>query len=101
MKRFSLIGWLIASLLLAQNAATGLTAPAATNPLEGRLLQHSNGSSYVYHDGTKFSVQPASTGDQVIDAIPTATQAQWDILFTTTPAGLPSPPNPEPIQGYS
>ena len=47
-----------------------MAAPASINPLEGRLLEHSHGNFYVYHDGVKFPVQPASTGDRVIDAIP-------------------------------
>jgi hypothetical protein len=93
MKRLSWIGWLLAALLLVQNAAAGLAAPASTNPLEGRLLEHSNGNFYVYHDGVKFTVQPASTGDRVIDAIPSASEAQWDTFFAATAPQAPSAPS--------
>ena len=30
------------------------------------MLEHSSGSFYVFHSGVKLTVQPASTGDQVI-----------------------------------
>lgn len=76
--------------MLVQNAMTGLAAPASTNPLEGRLLEHSNGNYYVYHAGVKFTVQPASTGNQVIDAIPNASEAEWNSFFTAT---VPPPPS--------
>jgi hypothetical protein len=81
---FNWFGWLFAGLLLAQNAAPGQAAPASSNPLEGRLLEHSNGNFFVYHDGVKFTVQPANTGDQVIEAIPTASETQWSSFFTST-----------------
>ena len=93
MKRIRWMGWLLAGLLLAQNAATGLAAPASPNPLEGRLLEHSNGNFFVYHEGVKFSVQPASTGDQVIDAIPTATETEWNSFFTATVPSAPTAPS--------
>ena len=92
MKRLSWFGWLLAGFLLAQSAAAGLAAPASTNPLEGRLLEHSNGNFYVYHDGVKFTVQPASTGDQVIDAIPTASETEWSGFFTATVPTAPAAP---------
>jgi len=93
MNRLNWFGWLLAGLMLAQNAATGLAAPASTNPLEGRLLEHSNGNFFVYHDGVKFVVQPASTGDQVIDAIPTASETQWSTFFTAIDPPTPSAPS--------
>jgi hypothetical protein len=100
MKRLNWFGWLLVGILLAQNAAAGLAAPASTNPLEGRLLQHSNGNFYVYHDGVKFTLQLASTGDQVIDAIPTASETEWNSFFTATfsPASsAPSHPAAYPV----
>jgi len=93
MKRLSWTGWLVAGLLLAQNAAIGVAAPASINPLEGRLLEHSNGNFYVYHDGVKFPVQPASTGDRVIDAIPNASETEWNSFFTATAPQAPSAPS--------
>ena len=45
MKRFAWIGWLIAALLLAQNAAAGWPPRIGANPLEGRLLQQSTGDA--------------------------------------------------------
>ena len=116
MKRSIWAGWLLPGLLLLHNAAAGLAAPAP-NPLEGRLLQQSNGTFYLYHDGLKFLLPLADVGDGVIDAIPTATADQWNAMFaanqSTTPApsgGLqqiagqhyPAPPGqPEPFPGYS
>ena len=116
MKRGTWAGWLVAGLLLLHNAAAALAAPAP-NPLEGQLLQQSNGAFFLYHDGLKFQLPVADVGDRVIDAIPTATADQWNALFTsnqgTTPApsdGLqqiagqhyPAPPGqPEPFPGYS
>ena len=93
MKRIKWIGWLLAGLLLLQNARMGLAAPSSTDPLEGRLLHPTSGSFYVYHDGMKFAVQLASTGDQVIAAIPDASEAQWDSLFLETPAETPAAPS--------
>jgi hypothetical protein len=92
MKRLNWIGWLLAGLLLVQTAGQGLAASSNTSPLEGRLLHHSNGSFYVYHDGMKFAVQEVNMGDQVIDAIPGASEAQWDSLFTQMPAAPNQPP---------
>jgi hypothetical protein len=93
-KRLSWCGWLLAGFLLAQNAAAGLAAPASTNPLEGRLLEHSDGDFFVYHAGVKFTVQPAGMGDQVIDAIPTASDTEWTSFFAAIVPSAPSGPNP-------
>jgi hypothetical protein len=118
MKRMSWSGWLLAIVLLLQNAAVGLSAPNATDPLEGHLLQDSaSGRFYLYHNGLKFAVQLAEMGDHVIGAIPTATSSQWDALFAgdtvlnIVPSGAgagpadhvePLPPGqPEPLPGYS
>jgi hypothetical protein len=103
MHRVGWMGWLVAGLLLLQNAATGLAAPTGSNLLEGQLLQHSSGSAYVYHDGLKFAVQIADLGDGPIDAIPTASAAQWEGLFGAVPVLRPVPPSgvPEPFPGYS
>jgi hypothetical protein len=111
MKRSGWIGWLLASLLLLQNAATGLAAPAGGNPLEGHLLHDSTGTFYLYHGGLKFAVQVADLGDQVMEAIPTASSTQWETLFGTLPSGPgsgpagrlePAPPGqPVPFPGYS
>jgi hypothetical protein len=103
MKRVGWMGWLLAGLLLLQHAATGLTAPAGDNLLEGHLLQHSGGTWYVYHGGLKFTVHVAELGDEVIEAIPTAQPAQWEALFGAVPAPRPGlPPGvPEPFPGYS
>ena len=116
MKRIGWIGWHLAGLLLVQNVATGLAASAASNPLEGHLLQHSSGTWYLYHDGLKFAVQVADLGDAVIGAIPTASPDQWDGWFSgpspVTPTGVPQhapageytpalPGQPVPFPGYS
>jgi hypothetical protein len=103
MKRLRWAGWLIAGLLLVQNATVALTAPLVVNPLDGHLLQHTAGTFYVYHGGLKFAVQLAELGDQVIDAIPAATADQWDTFFGAAPElrPLPLPRNPEPFPGYS
>jgi len=103
MKRLHWAGWLIAGLLLLQNATVALTAPSVDSPLEGRLLQHTAGTSYVYHGGLKFVVQIAELGDQVIDAIPAASVNQWETFFNMAPVlrPLPLPQNPEPFPGYS
>src|ERR671923_2115104 len=85
MNRLTWSGWLIAGLLLLQNAAPGLAASANGNPLEGHLLQDSNSTLYLYHGGLKFTVHLVDMTDQVIDAIPTASSTQWDALFTSDP----------------
>ena len=111
MKRIGwMTGWLLAGLLLLQNAALGLAAdeggaPAAdsSNPLEEHLLQHSSGTLYVYHAGSKFTLSLADLGDQVIEAIPAASAGQWEALFGGTPTLAPVQPsrNPQPFPGYS
>jgi hypothetical protein len=42
-------------------------------------------------------------GDQVIEAIPTASPVQWEALFGAAPAFSPvvPPSRPDPIPGYS
>lgn len=89
MTRIRWTGWLLAGLLLLQDAAPGLTAPTGTDPLEGRMLQHSNGSAYVYHNGLKFAVQLANVGDAVIDVIPLAPPDQWAALFSSSATNMP------------
>jgi len=101
MHRISWMGWLLAGLLLLQNAAVGLAAPAS-NPLEGRLLHDSSGTFYLYHDGFKFPVQVAELGDAVIQAIPTAAPERWLSVFTETPAVAPAgAPQPAPAGEYA
>jgi len=102
MKRISWMGWLLAGLLLVQNTAPGLAAPTAANPLEGHLLEQTVGTFYLYHNGFKFAVQVADLGDEVIQAIPTASPDQWADWFADThsigPAGTPqhAPPSAYP-----
>jgi hypothetical protein len=102
MKHMNWIGWLFAGFLLLQSAAVGFAAPSG-NPLEGRLLQDSGGTTYLYHGGLKFRVQLADLSDQVIEAIPSASLGEWDTLLGGAPAvrQLPPPVNPEPFPGYS
>jgi len=101
MKRYAWTGWLVAGLLLLQSATVALGAPSVANPLEGRLLQNTAGTFYVYHAGMKFAVQVAEVGDTVIDAIPAASAEDWDALFSAGPGMRPSPRDPQPYQGYS
>jgi hypothetical protein len=88
--------------MLTLNTTNGSASTPSSNPLEGRLLQHSNGLSYVYHDGQKFIVQVANMGDLVIDAIRMASNAQWETLFRTSSSVTPDAPgpNPSPLHGY-
>ncbi len=102
MKRIGWMGWLVAGLVLLQNGAAVSAAPSGNDPLEGRLLQDSGGTSYVYHAGLKFTLQLAEMSDRVIGAIPTASPSQWDALLGGTPELKPAlpPVNPEPWPGY-
>jgi hypothetical protein len=102
MIRVRWMGWLAAGLLLGHTSAVGLAAPAGENPLEGRVLQHSSGSVYLYHRGLKFSVHMVQLGDHIVDAIPTATAAEWESLFGAGGELVDVPRiNPEPFPGYS
>jgi len=103
MKRYFWTGWLVAGLLLVQNATPALGAPGPSNALEGKLLQHTTGAFYLYHAGHRFGVQVAGLGDAVIEAIPVANVDEWNALFNAAPAPAPLPPprNPEPFPGYS
>jgi hypothetical protein len=95
------LGWVFAGLLLL-NASVGAAVAAREDPLEGRVLEHSNGTLYLYHAGLNFTVVPADVADPLIDAIPTASFEQWQSAFGSTPAPRPSVPNnPEPFPGYS
>ncbi|MBV9359499.1 MAG: hypothetical protein JO023_28645 [Chloroflexi bacterium] len=116
MKPSNWLGWLLAAVLLLYNTSVGLAA-SGPNPLEGRLLQESNGTLYLYHNGVKFLLTPADVGDSVIDAIPTATSDQWNTMFTTSEGSTPAPSSgldeiagqhypaapgqPAPFPGYS
>jgi hypothetical protein len=101
--RFSALGWLVAALVLLVNASVTVAAPSLDNPLEGHLLQHSGGVVYLYHAGSKFTVQVADVGDHVIDAIPTAADVEWQALFGDTPAPrrAPSPGQEQPAPANS
>jgi hypothetical protein len=57
----------------------------------------------LYHGGLKFTAPVAEMGDQVIEAIPTASPVQWEALFGAAPAFSPvvPPSRPDPIPGYS
>jgi hypothetical protein len=99
MKRYAWTGWLVAGLLLLQNATVAFGAPGASNPLEGKVLQHTTGGFYIYHAGHRYGVQVAEVGDAVIEAIPVANVDEWNALFDAAP--LPLPRNPEPFPGYS
>jgi hypothetical protein len=116
MRRIAWLGWPLAGLLLLQNVTAGLAAPATDNPLEGRVLWHSGGNVYLYHQGFKFLVERAEVGDQVIDAIPAGSPEQWAALLSgsapvqlqgapqPSPAGEhqpAAPGQPEPFPGYS
>ncbi len=90
MRRMTWVGWALAGLLLLHSAAAALAA-SGPNPLEGRLLQESNGTFYLYHNGVKFLLAPADVGDGVIDAIPTATPDQWNTMFTTSEGSTAAP----------
>jgi hypothetical protein len=115
MKRFHSLGWLLAGVLALQHVAVGLAAPVG-NPLEAHVLQHSTGALYVYHAGVKYRMDRADVGDAVIEAIPNASDEQWNTLFPTAHEGAatgvpqqgptgPSYPlpsrQPQPFPGYS
>ena len=85
-------GLLVAGLLLLHNATVALSAPTVANPLEGQLLQHSSGALYLYHAGVKFTVRIADIGDQLIEAIPMASGAEWQTVFTDTTGAPPVTP---------
>ena len=101
MKHASWLGWLIAGLLILQNANVGTAAATSRNTLEGAVLHHSAGALYVYHGGLKFAVQVADLGDQVIDAVPLASPAQWNALFTADSPERVAPLQPEPAPANS
>lgn len=81
--------------------APSVVTPAANTPAptrwKGACCITATARSTCITLGVKFAVQLASTGDQVIDAIPGASEAQWDSLFMQTPA---APNQPEPLPPY-
>jgi hypothetical protein len=62
LKRLRWLGWLLAGLLLLQNAVAALAAPRP-NPLERHLLRDTVGAVYLYHDGLKFPIEIVDIGD--------------------------------------
>lgn len=102
MKR-NLVPAIVAAVLLSQSVVSAAAAPSAPNPLEGRLLQRSDGVTYIVHNGTRFSVELADVGDRVIDAIPEASPSEWLTLFSPTPGFVPVVPggDPKPFPAYS
>ncbi len=80
-----------------------------TDPgLQGRLLQRSDGTLYVYKDGWKYRVELAAADDTAIDSIPEVDTAiaQLDQLFAPPPAPPPPleappalPPPPQVVPG--
>jgi len=102
MKRLYWAGWVLAGVMLVQSAAIGSASSAQDNPLNGHLLRHTGGATYLYHSGVKFAVDVVELGDQVIDAIPSGTAAQRDSLFGDGAQLMPVVPNrtPEPFPGH-
>lgn len=93
--------WQLAVALVALlPALTGIRPSyGQTDPgLQGRLLQRSDGTLYVYKEGWKYRVELAEADDTVIDSIPEAETAvaQLDQLFVVLPPPLPPPPEPPP-----
>jgi hypothetical protein len=103
MKPRSVLATLAAAVLLAHTVVATAAALSAPNPLEGRLLQRSDGGTYIVHNGARFAVELADVGDRVIDAIPQASQSEWQTLFSPAPGVLPEVPggDPKPFPGYS
>jgi hypothetical protein len=102
MKQLACVGWLLAGLLFMYAGAPGLAAGATGDPLQGHVLYHSSGATYLYHAGVKYAVGVADIGDTLIDAIPAASSAQWDALFglSVRQPGVPSR-NPDPFPASS
>lgn len=79
--------------------------PQAESPLQGRILQRSDGILYVYADGYKYRVQPAPLDDDEIAAIPEAgppVERVDRFFFPPTPTPVPPPPpiaTPRPKPG--
>jgi hypothetical protein len=101
------LGWLVAAVSIAVSGVTLTSAQPqqqAEPPLQGRILQRSDGVLYVYKDGFRFWVQPAPLGDDEIAAIPEAgppVERVDQFFFPPTPTPVPPPPptatpRPEP-----
>jgi hypothetical protein len=61
-------GWVTAGALLALVGSSAFAA-STTPALQGAILQKSDGSLYLFHDGTKWPVSPQAMDDGQIDAI--------------------------------
>ena len=85
----------VSTALLAVGVAA---AQQGDSRLEARLLQRSDGTVYVYKDGTRYSIQPADLSDDDIDAIPLSGAVdRLDQLFAQSPpadAAVPVAPAP-------
>jgi hypothetical protein len=103
MKHWSFSATLAVAVLLWHTVVATAAALNAPNPLEGRLLQRSDGGTFIVHNGARFAVELADVGDGVIDAIPQASPSEWLILFSPAPGVLPVVPggDPKPFPGYS
>src|SRR5687768_5374413 len=65
-------GWAVAALVVTLSAAGIVAAQDGDPELQGRVLQRRDGFLFVYKDGHRFWVRPASLTDQQINQIPEA-----------------------------
>jgi hypothetical protein len=97
-------GRLIATVVLlsAFLGSTWATAQQSDPGLQGRILQRSDGSVYLYKDGLKYPIQLIAMSDEDLDAVPDGGGiSRLDEFFTApaqpTPAEQPESASPTPM----
>jgi hypothetical protein len=94
----ALAGWGVAVVALTMSGSSLAHAQTVDPQLQGRLLQGSDGTLFVYKDGLKYPVQVLEVDDDVINSIPDADTpiAQLDQLFVVLQQAAPPQPPPPP-----
>src|SRR4029453_12375771 len=94
---------ILAALLLSVAGLRPTYGQEKDSELQGRLLQRSEGTLYVFKDGWKYRVEVAQVDDSVIDALPEMdfSVGQLDQLFAVVgpqplPASEPVVAEPQP-----
>lgn len=89
---------LMALCCIVGSVSTAMAQGQSSDPLQGRVLQNSDGTLFIYKDGQRYLLQAAPVGDDLINSIPIAGSAdRLDQLFgQSSDTSQATPPTSKP-----